>query len=168
MSGIPSSYLVLFLFIATIVGLVRFQSQPEKVFGVLLLVLYGTNLVTTDQVVTSFANKGLLTLVLLMVCSLALEKTKLLRLVATFVVKPSYRSTWLRLFAFTTLSSAVLNNTAVVSTMLAPLRNNVHHPASKLLLPLSYAAIFGGTLTLVGTSTNLIVNSMVLDAGLPT
>lgn len=51
--------------------------------------------------------------------------------------------------------------------MLAPIRNNPYHAASKLLLPLSYAAILGGTLTLVGTSTNLIVNSLVLEAGLP-
>lgn len=51
--------------------------------------------------------------------------------------------------------------------MLAPIRNNPYHPASKLLLPLSYAAILGGTLTLVGTSTNLIVNSLVLDINLP-
>lgn len=167
MLGIPAAYLVLFLFVATIAALIRFQNKPETVFGVLLLVLYATNLVSTEQVIASFANTGLLTLILLMVCSLALEKTKLLRLVATFVIRPSYRSTWFRLFTFTTLSSSVLNNTAVVSTLLAPIRNNPHHPASKLLLPLSYAAIFGGTLTLVGTSTNLIVNSMVLDANLP-
>ncbi|MDR9829330.1 SLC13 family permease [Vibrio sp. FNV 38] len=167
MLGIPESYIVIALFIATIAGLIRYQNRPEKVFGILLLVLYAGNLVTTQQVIASFANQGLLTLVLLMVCSLALEKTKLLRQIANFVIKPNYRSTWLRLFSMTALSSAILNNTAVVSTMLAPIRNNPHHPASRLLLPLSYAAILGGTLTLVGTSTNLIVNSMVLDAGLP-
>jgi di/tricarboxylate transporter len=137
------------------------------VFGVALLTLYSTQIVSTDEVIKSLSNQGLLTLILLMLCSIALEKTRLLRLVAMKVINPSFRSTWLRLFGFTVLSSAVLNNTAVVSTMLAPIRNNPNHPASKLLLPLSYAAIFGGTLTLVGTSTNLIVNSLVLDANLP-
>lgn len=161
-----SALFVITLFFFTIVGLIRYQSQPERVFGVLLLTLYCTNMVTTEQVISSFANKGLLTLLLLMVCSIALEKTKLLRQVAAFVVKPNYGATWLRLYGLTVLSSAFLNNTAVVSTMLAPLRNNRHHAASKLLLPLSYAAILGGTLTLIGTSTNLIVNSMVLDVGL--
>jgi di/tricarboxylate transporter len=151
----------------TIVGLVRFQSRPEKVFGVLLLVLYIGNFVSTQQLIGSFANQGLLTLILLMVCSLALEKTRLLQIIAKTVINPSYSQTWLRLYTFTTISSGFLNNTAVVSTMLAPIRNNPHHPASKLLLPLSYAAILGGTLTLVGTSTNLIVNSMVLEADLP-
>ncbi|MGX9418688.1 SLC13 family permease [Vibrio sp. WJH972] len=161
------SYLVLVLFLATIVGLVRFQAYPERVFGGLLLILLLLGITTSDQLISAFSNQGLLTLILLMVCSLALEKTKLLRILARAIIRPSYLSTWLRLFSFTALASSVLNNTAVVSTMLAPLRNNSHHPASKLLLPLSYAAIFGGTLTLVGTSTNLIVNSMVIDAGLP-
>jgi di/tricarboxylate transporter len=104
---------------------------------------------------------------MLMVASLALEKTRFLRVVANVVIKPSYGRSWLNLFAFSALFSAFLNNTAVVSSMLAPIRNNRYHAASKLLVPLSYAAILGGTLTLVGTSTNLIVNSMVLEAGMP-
>lgn len=162
-----SLFFVLFCFALTVAGLIKYQSHPERVFGVLLLALYATNVVTTEQVVSSFANVGLLTLVLLMVCSVALEKTRALRTVAAFIIKPTYRSTWLRLYALTSLASGFLNNTAVVSTLLAPIRNNPHHSASKLLLPLSYAAILGGTLTLVGTSTNLIVNSMVIDLGLP-
>ncbi|MFM2641270.1 SLC13 family permease [Vibrio chagasii] len=158
---------VIFLFVATVFGLIRYQSHSDKVFGVLLLTLLVTSLVNTEQVIQSFSNKGLLTLMLLMICSVALEKTKLLRIITNYVIGPNYRLTWLRLFSLTTLSSAILNNTAVVSTMLAPIRNNPHHKASKLLLPLSYAAILGGTLTLVGTSTNLIVNSLVIDSGLP-
>jgi len=161
------SYFVLAVFICTIIGLIKFQQRPSLVFGVALLTLYSTQIVSTDEVIKSLSNQGLLTLILLMLCSIALEKTRLLRLVAMKVINPSFRSTWLRLFGFTVLSSAVLNNTAVVSTMLAPIRNNPNHPASKLLIPLSYAAIFGGTLTLVGTSTNLIVNSLVIDANLP-
>ncbi|PMO34074.1 transporter [Vibrio breoganii] len=164
---VSPAMLVLVLFIATIFGLIRFQAHSDKVFGVLLLALYVSSLVSTQQVIVSFSNKGLLTLILLMVCSVALEKTKLLRLITNYIIGPNYRLTWLRLFSLTTFSSAILNNTAVVSTMLAPIRNNPHHKASKLLLPLSYAAILGGTLTLVGTSTNLIVNSLVIDSGLP-
>ncbi|MFA0506620.1 SLC13 family permease [Vibrio sp. 10N.222.54.B12] len=158
---------VLVLFAVTICGLIRFQAHSDKVFGILLLALYISSLVSTEQVIQSFSNRGLLTLMLLMICSVALEKTKLLRVITSYVIGPNYRLTWLRLYGLTTFSSAILNNTAVVSTMLAPIRNNPHHKASKLLLPLSYAAILGGTLTLVGTSTNLIVNSLVIDAGLP-
>lgn len=162
-----ASYAVIALFLATIVGLIKYQSKPERVFGVLFLVLYALALVNTQQVIDSIANQGLLTLLLLMICSVALEKTALLRHAASVIIKPNYSVTWLRLFSLTAISSALLNNTAVVSTMIAPIRNNPHHSASKLLLPLSYAAILGGTLTLIGTSTNLIVNSMVLESQLP-
>ena len=161
------SYFVLAVFLFTIAGLIKYQQRPSLVFGVALLILFATHMVSTEQVIKSISNQGLLTLILLMLCSIALEKTRLLRLIAMKVIRPSYKSTWARLFTFTVFSSALLNNTAVVATMLAPIRNNPHHSASKLLIPLSYAAILGGTLTLVGTSTNLIVNSLVLDANLP-
>ncbi|MCG9745914.1 SLC13 family permease [Shewanella sp. Isolate8] len=159
-----NAYLTIAIFLATIVGLVRFQNRPALVFGVTLLVLVAFNLVTKEQLLSSMSNPGLVTLVLLILCSFALEKTRLLRVIVAKVIVSGYRTTWLRLYGMTALSSALLNNTAVVATLLSPIRNNPHHVASKLLLPLSYAAILGGTLTLVGTSTNLIVNSMVIDA----
>ncbi|MCJ8304973.1 SLC13 family permease [Shewanella sp.] len=158
------AYLTIGIFFATIAGLIRFQSRPAVVFGVALLALVGLNLVSKEQLLSSMSNPGLVTLVLLILCSFALEKTRLLRVIASKVIVSSYNSTWMRLFGITALSSAMLNNTAVVATLLSPIRNNPHHFASKLLLPLSYAAILGGTLTLIGTSTNLIVNSLYIDA----
>ncbi|SQH77448.1 putative transporter [Shewanella benthica] len=158
------AYLTIGIFVATIAGLIRFQSRPAVVFGVALLALVGLNLVSKEQLLSSMSNPGLVTLVLLILCSFALEKTRLLRAIASKVIVSSYNSTWMRLFGITALSSAMLNNTAVVATLLSPIRNNPHHFASKLLLPLSYAAILGGTLTLIGTSTNLIVNSLYIDA----
>ncbi|EDQ01542.1 SLC13 family permease [Shewanella benthica] len=158
------AYLTIGIFVATIAGLIHFQSRPAVVFGVALLALVGLNLVSKEQLLSSMSNPGLVTLVLLILCSFALEKTRLLRVIASKVIVSSYNSTWMRLFGITALSSAMLNNTAVVATLLSPIRNNPHHFASKLLLPLSYAAILGGTLTLIGTSTNLIVNSLYIDA----
>ncbi|WP_413701753.1 SLC13 family permease [Psychromonas sp. KJ10-10] len=121
------SYFVLAVFVSTIVGLIKYQQRPSLVFGIALLVLFISDTVSTDQIIKSLSNEGLLTLILLMLCSIALEKTRLLRLVAMKVIKTSYQSTWARLYGFTVLSSALLNNTAVVSTMLAPIRNNPHH-----------------------------------------
>ncbi|MBE7213957.1 SLC13 family permease [Shewanella benthica] len=159
-----SAYLTLAIFFMTIIGLVRFQSRSSTVFGATLLSLVALGLVSTEQLLSSMANPGLVTLVLLILCSFALEKTRLLRVIASKVIVSSYQSTWFRLFGVTTICSALLNNTAVVATLLSPIRNNPHHFSSKLLLPLSYAAILGGTLTLIGTSTNLIVNSLYIDA----
>ncbi|KFZ37081.1 transporter [Shewanella mangrovi] len=156
-------YLTLALFVSTVAGLIKFQSRPAAVFGCLMLALIASELVNREQVLESFSNSGLVTLILLMMCSLVLEKTRLLRMLATGVMVKSYRSSWLRLFGITTICSAFLNNTAVVATLMAPVRNNPYHNASRLLLPLSYAAILGGTVTLIGTSTNLIVNSFYIS-----
>ena len=59
-----------------------------------------------------------------------------------------------------------MNNTAVVASFMAPITNNKHFPPSKFLIPLSYAAILGGSTTLIGTATNLIVNGFAIDSGL--
>ncbi|OBT15517.1 transporter [Vibrio sp. UCD-FRSSP16_10] len=167
MSESIQSGVVLLVFVTTIVALIRFQKHPARVFGLALLTLFSLNLVSNEQVINAGSNQGLLTLILLMLCSIALEKTRVLRIMAQFVIRPSYGETFARLFGFTVVFSAFLNNTAVVSSLLSPIRNNPHHSATKLLLPLSYAAILGGTLTLIGTSTNLIVNSLLLDTDLP-
>ncbi|MDG3088635.1 SLC13 family permease [Vibrio hannami] len=160
------SIFVITVFLATIAGLIKFQHRPAAVFGCAMVLLFASGVVSTGDVISSASNEGLLTLILLMTCSLALEKTRLLRSVATTIIREKYSGTWLRLFGMTAITSAFLNNTAVVSTMLAPIRSNPYHASSKLLLPLSYAAILGGTLTLVGTSTNLIVNSLVIETSL--
>jgi len=69
----------------------------------------------------------------------------------------------LNLSGMTMLFSAFVNNTAVVATLSGALRRNSQHAPSQILLPISYAAILGGTLTLIGTSTNLIVSSFLED-----
>lgn len=162
-----ASSITLLTFFSVIITLIFTKKRPTYIFAGALLVLYLSDIVSSEQVIASASNKGLLTLILLMLCSLALEKTRLLRKLATRVIKANYSTTWVRLFGTTVFSSAFLNNTAVVSTMLAPIRSNPYHAASRLLIPLSYAAILGGTLTLVGTSTNLIVNSLLIESGEP-
>lgn len=124
--------------------------------------------VTEQQaLLSSFSNSALITLVVLMLVSLALERSPLLDHVSDALLKGRESMACLRLMGLTALLSAFLNNTAVVGSLLGVISRQRHIPASRLLIPLSYASILGGITTLVGTSTNLVVNSFVINAGLP-
>ena len=150
-----------------LIALIRFQQQVTSVFGVMLLALLAFGFIQMDDVLRSAANPGLATLVLLVLISIALEKTSLLRRLSRFLFSGSVSGSLWRTMGFAALASSVLNNTAVVAALLGTAQKNKKVPPTKLLLPLSYAAIMGGTLTLIGTSTNLIVHSMLTDAGQP-
>lgn len=124
-------------------------------------------LISERDLLESYANPGLAVLLLLLLVSLVLERAPLIERISDTLLKGSERLATLRLCLVTAACSAFLNNTAVVSTLLGTISRQRHHPASRLLLPLSYAAVLGGITTLVGTSTNLVVNSFAERAGLP-
>ncbi len=141
--------------------------QPAVLFtswaiGYLLL-----GIVDSNTLLSSYANPALVTLVLLMLVSLALERSSLLQLLSTRLLQGSERSALLRLMGVTAALSAFLNNTAVVASFLSIISRQQRIAPSRLLIPLSYASILGGITTLVGTSTNLVVSSFAVSAGLP-
>lgn len=159
-------WLMIMVFVLTLVGLVKYQQVPERVFATSTIVCLLLSLVSTEELLENSVNTGLVALVILIVCSFALERTSLLRIVASKLITKHKKRSYVKTLLSTAFASAILNNTAVVATLITPIKNNKHINPSRLLLPLSYAAILGGTLTLVGTSTNLIVNSMVIEQGL--
>ena len=120
-------------------------------------------LVTIDTFWSKTTNEGLVTLVLLILCAVALERLPWLGMLSRLIDSPRLYLSVAKIVALTAPMSAVLNNTAVVASLANVLRRSEYHASSRLLLPLSYAAILGGTLTLIGTSTNLIVSSFLED-----
>ncbi|KGJ97157.1 SLC13 family permease [Thalassotalea sp. ND16A] len=160
-------WLMLAIFAGTLVGLVKYQHSPERVFAAATMACLVLSFVSTEQIFDNAINPGLLTLILLINCSFAFERTSFLRVLASKLINKSPLRSYLRTLLTTAFASAILNNTAVVATLISPIKNNKFINPGRLLLPLSYAAILGGTLTLVGTSTNLIVNSMLIERGLP-
>nr|WP_243454131.1 SLC13 family permease [Oceanisphaera pacifica] len=115
---------------------------------------------------SSFSNSALVTLIVLMLVSLVLERSPLLDHLSNTLLKGRESMASLQLMGVTSFLSAFLNNTAVVGSLLGVMARQRHIPASRLLIPLSYASILGGITTLVGTSTNLVINSFVINAGL--
>lgn len=159
--------LVFTILIGIITCLLVSKIKPSYVFAGAAFVAFMTGSIELSSIAANFTNTSLLTLVLLILASCALEKTLLISWVSRNISEGRLGSVIAKLSFSTALLSSFTNNTAVVVSMIGAVKRNQQHAPSKLLIPLSYAAIFGGTLTLIGTSTNLIINSFVEDAGLP-
>ncbi|WP_345333303.1 SLC13 family permease [Ferrimonas pelagia] len=141
--------------------------RPSWIFSGGVLLLYLPGFISPERLLEHSVNMALISLLLLMIASVALERTRILNWVSRQIFRTGYRVTLLRMGALVSISSAFLNNSAVVASLIGVVRRSPDFPAQRLLIPLSYFAIFGGTLTLIGTSTNLVVNSFLLERGLP-
>ena len=158
-----SQWLFVVIFFSTLLALIRFPNIPERVFGSATLVCLATSFVSSNDILNNAVNPGLVTLLLLVLCSFAYERTSILRRLSAVMLSGNVKTASAKTLIFTALSSALISNTAVVATLISTVKKNTLINPGKLLLPLSFAAILGGTLTLIGTSTNLIVNSLWLE-----
>lgn len=147
--------------------LVSGRVQPAIAFSSLAGMYLITGLVEVPDLLGSFANPALATLLLLLLVSLALERSPLMDQISAKLLTGREKPSLIRLMSVTALLSAFLNNTAIVASFLGTLSRQTRIPPSRLLIPLSYASLLGGITTLIGTSTNLVVSSFVIDAGLP-
>ena len=133
---------------------------------ILLTVLFVLGYLTPEEAVSGFSNPAVITIAFLFIISRALQKTGILEYLIIRIRRLADRSILLgrAVYLFTIgIASAVVNNTAIVAIFMPVtirLAQKYKLSPSKMLIPLSYAAILGGTLTLVGTSTNLLVNSI--------
>ncbi len=158
----------------------RFSPVATLFCGLAILVttaaVTGSNqLIDAPDLASGFGSTGLLTVGLLFVVAAGLTRTGGVALLTRPLLGGAggLRSAQWRLLTPVAGLSAFLNNTPIVAIFLPvvdDLARRLKVPASRLYLPLSYAAILGGTCTLIGTSTNLIINDLLrgqtADAGL--
>lgn len=159
---------------AILFALVRNYAAPDVILmgGLTFLMTLGTfsdTFPTPGQLVANFGNEGLLTVGVLFVVAAGLTETGGMALVIDRLLgRPrSTRDAQLRMMVPVAGFSAVLNNTPVVAMFMPVVsdwcRKSGMSP-SKLMIPLSYAAVLGGTCTLIGTSTNLLVQGLMIQA----
>jgi di/tricarboxylate transporter len=139
----------------------------------MLGVLIVLGFVTPEEAVSGLSNKAVVTIGALFVLSRALVKTGILEFGAYWLSRRVGTNKWLGISVFlivTALVSGFLNNTAVVAVFIPlalGLCSRFEISPSKVLLPLSYAALMGGMLSVIGTSTNLLVSALAENAGEP-
>ena len=137
-----------------------------------LAILMVTGILDTEDALASFSNSAPITVGAMFVLSAALEKSGAIQALADRLQSLpgiSMATALPGLIVSVGILSAFINNTPVVVVFLPialSLAKQIGAPASKLLIPLSYASILGGSCTLIGTSTNIVVSSIATSHGL--
>lgn len=164
----------LIILIIMIIGLALDFIGSDFILLTVLALFIVLGIIKPSDALTGFSNEAMLTVALLFIVSQAVENTGSLNVIAEkFLSRNKSRGvSWLmlRMMAPVSLFSAFLNNTPIVvmfTPMVKKWAENLNLSPSKFLIPLSYATIFGGMCTLIGTSTNLVVHGLLTDYGYP-
>ena len=162
----PDIILVMLLLLIGFIMFVTEMFSIDVTAMILLTILFMLGYLTPSEALSGFSNPAVITIAFLFIISRALQKTRILEYLIIRVRRLADKSILIgrAVYLFTIgVASAVVNNTAIVAIFMPVsirLAQKYKMSPSKMLIPLSYSAILGGTLTLVGTSTNLLVNSI--------
>lgn len=165
---------IAFILLVGFVAVYLFITEKLRVDVVALLVMVtfiSTGVLSPTQGIAGFSNPATVTVAAMFVLAAALQKTGALNFAAAAILRIAGRSTW-RVAGVLMVSiafiSGFINNTAAVAVFLPvtiELARKANVSASKLLIPLSFASLFGGVCTLMGTSTNILVSTLSVQHG---
>lgn len=167
---------VMFIFalvLAVFIAFIWEKYPPEVIALASSAILMVVGILDTGEFLSVFSSSAPMTIAMMFIISASLERTGVLQIISNILkrsAKGSYLRSLLVIMFFSMISSAFMNNTPIV-IMLTPvvisLAASINMAPSKLLIPLSFASIFGGTLTLVGTSTNILMSTVATEHGQP-
>ena len=163
--------LLLAIIVFTILAFVREWMNMAVIAMVCsgLLLLFG--LITPEEATSGLSNPAVVTVMMMFILSASLVHSGLVTKLGYRIAEHTGGSRWrasVLLLVVAAVLSAFVNNTAAVAVLMPvaiQLARHYNFSPSKILLPLSYTAIFGGTCTLLGTSTNLLVSSLSAEKG---
>ena len=149
-------------------ALINNWAPADAVFLGATVLLAALKIITPEQAFSGFSNPGVLTIAALFVVAAALRETGVLNYIGDHLLghSVSEKGALGRLAILVVPLSALVNNTPIVAMMVPVIIDwcrKRHISPSRLLIPLSYLAILGGTCTLIGTSTNLIIHGLLLN-----
>ncbi|MDH4118571.1 MAG: SLC13 family permease [Acidimicrobiia bacterium] len=165
------AWLTLAVVALVLFALVRDLTSPATAVFAGSVLLLVTGVIDTGEAFAGFSNPGPITVAALYVLAAAVEKTGALSplMRRTLGERGVLRRPLLRLLVPTVGTSAFLNNTPIVAMLVPQVTTWADQrriSASKLLMPLSFGAILGGVITVIGTSTNLVVSGQMEAAGM--
>ena len=162
---------VIITLVCMVIALITDKLRPGIVLFSVIVLFLCAGILSPSEMIDGFSNKGMITVAMLFLVSEGVRQSGALSefikklLPAKKISIPKALLSMLPPIAFI---SAFLNNTPVV-VIFAPIikrwAEKLNLPATKFLIPLSFATILGGMCTLIGTSTNLVVHGMILEAG---
>lgn len=164
--------IVLVALVGMLAALIMDKMRPGMILFSVVVLFLCTGILSPKEMLEGFSNKGMITVAMLFLVSEGIRQSGALTQVIKKLLpqeKTSVFKAQIRMLPSIAFISAFLNNTPIV-VIFAPIikrwASSVKLPATYFLIPLSYVTILGGICTLIGTSTNLIVHSMIQEAGL--
>ncbi len=166
------AYVLILLIVAIVLFAMEKISVDVVTVGLLIALVLG-GILTPAEAFEGFSNEIIIILSSIFVISGALQATGVLDVLGTKLMKIASGSTSRLVFilmSFTSAVSGFMNNTTATAMLTPPVMGIARRAKlspSQLLMPLAFASILGGTLTLIGTSTNVAVSGYIKKAGLP-
>ncbi len=164
--------MVLTLLVIAVILFATEKMPVEIVTLLMLIILASTRIITAEEAFAGFSSDFIIIIASIFILSAALEETGILDFVVIRLARLARKSSSLMLLVvmmITGFVSAFMNNTTVTAMFVTPLvglSRRINQSTSKLLMPLAYAAILGGTCSLIGTSTNVAVSGYIAKVGL--